>query len=214
MAPSIQNREVRVVAGLGNPGRRYKNTPHNIGFAVIEKIVKKHGGRLRNKHRWQSCACSLDISGQDVLFVEPQTFMNQSGLAVGSIMRAKGVCAESMVVVVDDVNLEMGRMRVRAGGGHGGHRGLESIINQTGTRDFVRIRVGVGNDFEEGKTLTDYVLAPFSGQRKILAEKVVSSAAEAVLCVIVNGVEFAMNDYNGIRIHMKGEENNGFENNA
>jgi PTH1 family peptidyl-tRNA hydrolase len=188
--------ETKVIAGLGNPGRKYDWTPHNIGFMVVDQLARDSGVKLRLSRRIRSRTGRAEVAGRDVLLMEPQTYMNRSGTAIRSLLGVKGLDAGSLAVVVDDVNIAAGRLRIRAGGRSGGHRGLESIIRELGTTDFVRIRVGVGGGSIRGD-LADYVLRPLTGQKREMFLKVVSFAASAVRELTGEGVEDAMNKYNG-----------------
>ncbi|MGF1470236.1 MAG: aminoacyl-tRNA hydrolase [Rubrobacteraceae bacterium] len=171
-----------VIVGLGNPGRSYERTRHNVGFLVADELARRHGGDWRKKKR--SMATPVNIGALPATLLKPQTFMNNSGQAVG------GHRVGDLVVVHDDLDLPEGAVRVKAGGGAGGHNGLRSIIGQLGN-DFVRVRVGVGRP-PAGMTVTDYVL----GKMNATVRDAVPVAADAVEAAVEQGPEAAMNRFN------------------
>ncbi len=197
---------IRVVAGLGNPGRRYISTPHNVGFMVVDALAAAERVKLRRSYRTNSRAAQIHLSGRNLFLVEPQTYMNRSGVSLNALLRKKGLPASALLVVVDDVNLEKGRLRIRSGGSSGGHRGLDSVIRELGTKDFVRLRIGVGGGNVKGD-ITDYVIKPFTGKKKEELEKMAEHATEVVRHIIDSGVESAMNEYNGAMALVKGSDN-------
>lgn len=188
--------ERMAVVGLGNPGERYASTRHNIGFLVVDELARRFSGKWRRSFRFRAWTSEGSVNGMPALLIKPNTFMNQSGEAVGRILRYRGLGPDSLTVVLDDADLALGRLRIRARGSSGGHRGLASIIQSVGSEDFVRLRVGIGRD-RDGKGLVDYVLASFSPEEQETVDGVIRRAAEAVVCVMESGVESAMNAYNG-----------------
>ncbi len=189
---------MKVVVGLGNPGKEYKSTPHNAGFAVVEELARRFDAKLKRGWRSNAKTGKCIYAGEKVLLVEPQTFMNRSGDAVSSVMRYNRLEPEALVVVVDDADLPLGRVRIRAQGSSGGHRGLESIIGSIGTKEFARIRVGIGRDKRKGD-LVDYVLSPLRGEGAEMFSQGVGIAADAVERVVEDSVEKAMNEFNGVK---------------
>ncbi len=185
-----------VVIGLGNPGWRYRRTRHNVGYRVVEELARRHGARLRRSYRTAARIARLEYAGREVLLVKPQTYMNRSGLTVRAVMAEFDKGIEDLLTVVDDVNLPLGRLRVRHGGGDGGHNGLKSIVEALGSSEFARVRVGVGGT--RAGSLTDYVLGKFERSERPLVRRVIGAAADAVCRVIVEGVEPAMNRFNGM----------------
>jgi peptidyl-tRNA hydrolase, PTH1 family len=171
---------VKVVAGLGNPGEKYDNTPHNIGFEVVDLKASIA------KTVWR---------GVPVLLVKPRTFMNLSGSAIAPLMRYFRCHSEDLAVVVDDADLPLGRIRIRTRGGTGGHNGLASIIEDLGTGEFARVRLGVGRAVGDG--LVGHVLGKFADDRRHQVQATVRTAAEAVLCLLENDIVESMNRYNG-----------------
>jgi PTH1 family peptidyl-tRNA hydrolase len=184
-----QDSPIRLVAGLGNPGKTYDRTRHNIGFLVVEELCRRAGLALLPVSKWQ-CAVA---TAADIAFMKPLTFMNRSGEAVGSFARFYKIEAPSVLVVVDDVALPVGKLRIRRSGSSGGHNGLESIIAHLGTTDFPRIRVGIG----AGRVVMhDHVLGKFSAEEEPEIEAAIQSAADAVKSMQTHGLNYAMNHFN------------------
>lgn len=180
---------MKLVVGLGNPGREYARTRHNVGFEVLESLAARHGAAWSRKPdaeiaRW----------GQDAVLVKPQTFMNLSGAAVQRWQQFYKVAIEDVLVVVDDVNLEAGRLRIRQAGSAGGHNGLKSIIALLGTDRFPRLRIGVGGG--ERKNLSSHVLGRFTADEEQIIEAALDRAVEAVEVFVADGSSAAMNKYN------------------
>ena len=171
-----------VVVGLGNPGRSYQRTRHNAGYLVADELAKRHGGSWRKKRKAETVPVSLGLNGATLL--KPMTFMNNSGSAVSEYG------PEDLIVVHDDLDLDAGTVRVKAGGGAGGHNGLRSIIGRLGN-DFVRVRIGIGRP-PAGMTVTDYVLS----QMDPVVRDAIPTAADAVEFVVEHGPEAAMNRFN------------------
>ena len=186
---------VKLVVGLGNPGREYERTPHNIGFAVIEELAHRLGCSMRRSLRVPVRYGSAEAQSVKVLLAQPQTFMNASGDAVGRLMRLKGVEASDLLMVSDDADLPLGRIRIRPKGRTGGHKGLGSVVAAIGTDDFSRVRVGIGRP-QAADDLVCHVLTPFSPGEAKAAAAAVARAADAVLCVLADGVDAAMNRFN------------------
>jgi len=186
---------VKVIAGLGNPGPEYEDTPHNIGFEVVALLAERLAVDWRRSARFQARLARAERRTDSWLLVQPQTFMNLSGSSVVPVLRYHGCGPEDLVVVLDDADLPLGRLRIRADGGSGGHRGLASIIAALGTEAFARVRLGVGRD--AGSELAGHVLGKFDAVRRTHARQLVVTAADAVTCVAENGVAEAMNRYNG-----------------
>ncbi|HEY2123183.1 MAG TPA: aminoacyl-tRNA hydrolase [Chthoniobacterales bacterium] len=182
--------QLRLVTGLGNPGPQYTGTRHNIGFMVIDFLAGKHGVTLSKSAAWNS---ELGKWG-DILLVKPLSYMNRSGEAIGRFANYFKIHPEEVLVVVDDVALPLGRLRLRASGSDGGHNGLKSMILQLG-ETFMRLRVGIGasNGSEE---LVDHVLSEFNRSEIVEIEKAIERAAEAIEHVAGKGIVSAMNNYN------------------
>ena len=185
---------IKLLAGLGNPGRRYARTRHNAGFMVLDELARRLGSRSWREERLASVA-DVVIGGQKILLVKPQTFMNLSGQAVKACASRAGVTPEGILVVVDDLDLPFGRLRLRPGGSAGGHNGLRSIASEMLTNDFARLRVGIGRP-DEGDPI-DYVLASFTAAEMDDLPAIVSAACEMAVYAIDSGLLMAMNLYNG-----------------
>jgi PTH1 family peptidyl-tRNA hydrolase len=182
-----------LVAGLGNPGREYADTRHNVGFMVAEELARRHGGSWRAKFSGDLAEMRLD--GLRLAVLKPQTYMNESGRSVGAAVRFFKVEPEALLVVHDEVDLEPGRLQARLGGGLAGHNGLRSVAQHLGTPEFARLRIGVGRP-ERGdpRPVADFVLSPFSPEVDV--EGLVARAADAVETVAREGVEEAQNRFN------------------
>ena len=185
---------LRLVAALGNPGRQYRDTRHNVGFMVASEILRRwRGGAERTEDR--AIVASARIGGEAVLVVQPQTFMNLSGDAVEAVARRHGVETQEMLLVYDDADLPIGRIRIRTGGGAGGHRGVASIIDRLGTDRIMRIRLGIGRS-EDEDDLADRVLSPFTRDEMPAVRTMIEEAAEAVGMIAHEGIAAAMNRFN------------------
>jgi PTH1 family peptidyl-tRNA hydrolase len=186
---------LKYVIGLGNPGERYRRTRHNMGYMVVDALLARAGVRKGGElaEAWLAPARIGDV---DLLFVKPLTFMNRSGAAVDRLLSLRGGGPPDLVVIVDDVALELGRLRLRERGSHGGHNGLRSLIEVLGSEEFARVRVGIRKGDVSGE-LADYVLEPFPQEDVLVVQEAVDRAADAVECVIREGIVAAMNRYNG-----------------
>ncbi len=182
------------VAGLGNPERRHLKTRHNAGFMVVDELAERLGAGWRLSSGKELAEAQARIDGQDVLLVKPLTYMNLSGAAVRRVLREKNIAPRNLIVVQDDLDLETARIRIRKSGSAGGHKGVDSVIRQTGTRDFIRVKIGIGR--EPSKPAEVYVLEKFSKDEVPLIAEAVSTAAQAVVDIITEGVEAAMNRFN------------------
>jgi PTH1 family peptidyl-tRNA hydrolase len=185
---------VYLIAGLGNPGQEYTDTRHNIGFAVINLLARQLGVHLTGR-RFQSVSKRTRLGGKPVLLLCPQTFMNESGKAVRACASYYDTTYENIVLIHDDLDLPLGRIKVVKGGGAGGHKGVKSVIRHLGSMQFPRIKIGIGRQrFGEG--VEDYVLRPFYDDEKVIVEKVLSTATHACELIVSTGVESAMNCIN------------------
>lgn len=185
---------MKLIVGLGNPGPSYRNTRHNIGFAVVAELSDRH--HVRGRLRGPAVVGEAIISGQPVVLGQPVTFMNLSGRAVVSLRRSYNVRAlEDLLVVCDDMDLPLGVIRLRERGSAGGHNGLKSIIESLGTDGFPRVRVGIGRP-PPWEDPVEYVLKSFRPEERELAEVAVRMAADAAECWIENGATETMNHYN------------------
>ncbi|MDR0821143.1 MAG: aminoacyl-tRNA hydrolase [Oscillospiraceae bacterium] len=185
-----------IVCGLGNPGAKYDGTRHNAGFSVIDLISQQHGfGLDRLKHR--SLTAVTTFGGEKTLFMKPQTFMNLSGDAVREAMAFYKLSAEQTLLIFDDIELDVGGVRIRTKGGAGTHNGLRDIISKTGTEMFPRIRLGVGDRPNRDYDLADWVLSKFSKSEQEKFGKAADIAAKAAAMITGGGIEQAMNTFNG-----------------
>ncbi len=185
-----------LVAGLGNPDKKYEGTRHNIGFETIDLLVHNLGIKL-NKIKHKAVLGDCSICGEKVIIAKPQTYMNLSGESIRDIVNFYKIPVENVIIVCDDINLETGRIRIRPKGSDGGHNGLKSIIYQLNSDEFVRIRMGVGAPKNENYDLADYVLGKFSKQEIEILTPTANKAVDAIECIIKSGVSQAMNLYNG-----------------
>jgi PTH1 family peptidyl-tRNA hydrolase len=184
---------MHLVVGLGNPGREYEKTRHNVGFEVIDELARA-GSFGGFKTQANARVAKGTIGGNETLLVKPMTFMNLSGDAVGSLLRFYKLGPEALVVVHDELDFEPGVVRVKIGGGHGGHNGLKSIIAHV-SRDFTRVRVGVGKP-PSREVGADHVLSGFDKKERALVDEAVALAVKAVETILSEGIPAAMNEFN------------------
>jgi PTH1 family peptidyl-tRNA hydrolase len=187
--------QVHLIAGLGNPGREYRDTRHNIGFMVLDRLAGRLGERFARLES-KSLVAKATHQGSRLILAKPQTFMNESGRAVGGLIRFYKVPLDHVLVVYDDVDLPFGTLRLRPMGGSAGQKGMRSILEQIGTEELARLRMGIGRP--PGKMdAAVYVLRPFSAAEVGLLPELLDRAADAVLVFVAEGLEKAMNTYNG-----------------
>jgi peptidyl-tRNA hydrolase, PTH1 family len=192
---------MKAIVGLGNPGTRYRGTRHNIGFAVVDEIARRAGIGFESSPANALIAKWRRADGDAVLLVKPLTFMNESGQAVGELARYFKIEIPDLLIVVDEVQLPLGKLRARPRGSAGGHNGLKSVIAHLGS-EFSRLRVGVGRGLEgpDGKAqrdLVDHVLARFDSEESEEVERMTARAADAAEMFITSGIEAVMNGFNG-----------------
>lgn len=186
---------MKLVAGLGNPGARYEGTRHNVGFEAADELARRAGAKFRRSWRFPVRQASWTEGNEGVLLVKPQSFMNRSGQALAPLLRRKGLAPSDLIVIVDDAELECGRLRIRPRGGAGGHNGLQSTIQHLGAEDFVRVRIGIGPR-PPGRDLVDFVLGRFDSEQRGKIDRAVGLAADAVEVLLREGSEQAMNRFN------------------
>ncbi len=182
--------QIRLVVGLGNPGAEYNRTRHNVGFEIVDRLAAEWGLAWQHSKSWQA----LWAKGEKAILVKPASYMNRSGEPLQAVAQFYKIEPREMLVVLDDMALPLGRLRLRPDGGTAGHNGLESIIVQFGTEEIPRLRIGIGAAPVEGAT--DYVLTRFFEEERPIVEKTVVRAADAVKCAIDNGLLSAMNQFN------------------
>ena len=184
-----------LVVCLGNPGKQYENTRHNIGFMTADEIERRSGVKI-NKLRYRALTGEVKLSGERVLVMKPQTYMNLSGEAVKLAGAFYKIPPENVIVISDDVSLPLGKLRIRANGSAGGHNGLKNIIQHLGTDAFPRIKVGVGAPEHPEHEMVDWVIGNFTPAEKKVVADAVGRAADAVECLIAKGVSEAQNKFN------------------
>lgn len=182
------------VVGLGNPGRRYSGTRHNVGFLFIKGLAKAWKVRLK-KRMFSSKAAEVDRKGDKVLLGMPQTYMNRSGLAVKQIMEGRRIRLKNLILVFDDLDIPLGDLRIRKEGGAGTHRGMHSIVEELGTNKFPRIRIGIGSSVPV-EDATEFVLSSFEKAEEPLLQESLRKAQEALEMMLDGEIENAMNIYN------------------
>jgi PTH1 family peptidyl-tRNA hydrolase len=191
--PSVQQESALwMVVGLGNPGPSYRANRHNVGFMVAERLGE--GLDWRSSGRFEAQLAKGRVESQSVLMVKPQTYMNLSGRSVGPLARFYGIEPANVIAIHDDVDLPLGRLKVKRGGGDGGHKGIRSVAQELGSPDFIRIRFGVGRPARGD--VTDFVLSDFADSEREEVAAQVERAADAVTAVITRGLRAAMNSHN------------------
>jgi len=187
---------MKLIVGLGNPGRKYRDTRHNIGFAVVDELARRQDAVFESAPAEALMARARRLGDGGCLLLKPLTFMNLSGFAVSEVARYFRVALPDILIVADDISLPLGRLRARPRGSDGGHKGYRSIIEQLGTPEFARLRVGVGRG-DPRRDLADHVLAGFDPEECAVAEAAVGRAADAVELFTADGIEAVMNRFNG-----------------
>ena len=186
---------MKLIAGLGNPGKEYAGTRHNIGFVVIARLSDEYNIPLNSKEHKAVCGKGF-IEGEKVILAQPQTFMNLSGESVGRMADYYKIEPEDIIIAYDDIDLEVGQIRVRRKGSAGGHNGIKNIIAHLGTNEFPRVKVGVGAK-PQGGDLVRHVLGRFSKEDEKKMDEVLDEAVKAVVTIVTQDVDAAMNQYNG-----------------
>lgn len=184
-----------LIVGLGNPGSKYENTRHNVGFMATDLFMKKNGGEF-NKSKMQGIFGECKIKDSRILTVKPQTFMNNSGICVSQIAKFYKIPNECIIIIFDDISLDIGKIRIRRKGSHGGHNGMRSIVDYLGTDDITRIKVGVGNKPHPDYDLADWVLSNFPKDQGNNLQKALETTSKAITEIVTKGIDSAMNKYN------------------
>ncbi len=185
---------MKLVVGLGNPGRRYENTRHNVGFEVLADLASRHG-QPKPKIKFESEVVEITVAGEKTLLIAPQTFMNLSGRSVQQFVRFYQHPPEELIVICDDMNLKLGQLRLRGSGSAGGQKGLNDIIQRLGTNQIPRLRIGLGRP-PEFMDATDFVLGRIGKSERFSLDETIRSAADAVETWIADGLASAMNRFN------------------
>jgi len=193
---------MKLIVGLGNPGRGYSNNRHNIGFACLSYFARRAGIHF-DKKQCQARTGTGEVGGSKVVLAKPQTYMNSSGRSVNQLVKKFNLNLSDPIIIHDDLDLPLGKIRIRHGGSSGGHKGVESIITELENRDFIRIRVGIGQPTPVKNTaqideaeIVDYVLSDFTPDEKQTVNLVIAKVSEAIVCFLTEGLMVAMNKYN------------------
>jgi PTH1 family peptidyl-tRNA hydrolase len=187
--------EFYLIAGFGNPGREYRNTRHNVGFRLIDSVVSEFNTKL-TKVQFKAMTGTIELDNARIILAKPQTFMNLSGQAVAALMRFYKIPLDKVLVAHDDIDLPLGTIRIRPGGGSGGQKGLASTIEKLGTQDFPRMRIGIGRP-SGSQEAAGYVLQEFSNADEKVLLDVLPQGVQAIKVFIADGLEAAMTRYNG-----------------
>jgi PTH1 family peptidyl-tRNA hydrolase len=191
---------VKLIVGLGNPGQQYERTPHNIGFDVVDELAARHRASWVFERRFEAMTASPGYPLAGVTLMKPMTYMNLSGRAVGAFARKNGIEPQDILVLSDDLHLDLGRLRLRTDGSHGGQKGLLSIMQNLGTQSFPRLRIGVRPpDRPDIRDFSEFVLSKFSPKHQEIANMAVQDAADCVELILSDGIDSAMNKYNRAR---------------
>jgi len=183
---------VQLIVGLGNPGPKYEQTRHNVGFVFLDELARAKGATFRVENKFHGDVCKLPINGRDVWLLKPTTFMNLSGKALAALARFYKIAPEAVLVVHDELDIPPGQLRLKQGGGHGGHNGLRDIISQLGSRDFHRLRVGIGHP-GDSRDVSNYVLTRASGDDQIAIDNALDDALRELPRILEGNWQKAMN---------------------
>ncbi len=193
---------MNLIVGLGNPGRGYANNRHNVGFICLNHFARTQGIRF-DKKQGRARIGTGELADSKVVIAKPQTYMNSSGESVSRLINKFDINLNNLLIIHDDLDLPLGRIRIRHGGGSGGHKGIDSIINELGSQDFIHLRVGIGRPVKnEGTTessddeIITYVLSDFTPDEKQTIAQVIPRVSEAIYCLLTEGLTAAMNKYN------------------
>jgi peptidyl-tRNA hydrolase, PTH1 family len=186
-----------LIVGLGNPGADYARTRHNAGFTVVERLAQRWRASWNYEKKFQARLARAEHDRGSVLLCEPQTYMNASGEAVRAVVDFFRVATARLLVIVDDADLPLGQLRLRPGGSHGGHHGLESVEQHLGSREYPRLRIGIGRQ-DGAREITGHVLGRFGSTETALADKVLTVAADQAETWLTAGIQKAMNQFNGV----------------
>ena len=191
---------VFLIVGLGNPGGEYADTRHNAGFRAAETLAERWRAGWSLEKKFQARVAKADLGERRVVLCEPQTYMNLSGEAVRAVLGFYRVPVARLLVLVDDADLPFGEIRLRARGSSGGHHGLDSVAEHVGTTDYARLKIGIGQRRDGPRQITGFVLSPFAGEEKKTLGKILARVADQAECWMAEGVERAMNKFNGVAV--------------
>lgn len=185
---------MKVIVGLGNPGISYKGTRHNVGFEVVDNFARENGVKFA-KRKFSSILVETTIQGEKVLLIKPQTYMNLSGRAVARVVDFFNIDLSDLLVIYDDIDLELGTLRLRCKGSGGTHNGMNSVIETLATQNFPRLRIGISGESSK-RRLKNYVLGKFNKKEKLVVKEVIARASDAVESFVLEGINSAMNKFN------------------
>ena len=188
---AVRSIDLKVIVGLGNPGPKYTETRHNAGFWFIDEVARKYSATFRPEKKFHGEVAKMTLEGNDIWLLKPDTFMNRSGLAVQSLLSFYRITAEQLLVAHDEIDLPPGTAKLKTGGGHGGHNGLRDIISQLGTKEFHRLRIGVGHPGSKDQVV-DYVLHNASRDERILIDRDIDDAVSVMPELACGALEQAM----------------------
>lgn len=188
---------VRLVAGLGNPGKAYYFTRHNIGFLVVDTLVQRY--KLVFRKNQIAEIAHFNLNSNYIIILKPLTYMNLSGIALSEYTKKYQISPSDIIIICDDIALPFGTIRIRKKGGSGGHNGLQNIIEHLQTNEFNRLRIGIGRNYQKGYQ-SQYVLSEWNESEKVFLHKIISTAVEAVEFFILEGIDKAMNKFNNLKI--------------
>ncbi len=186
--------QIKMIVGLGNPGNEYVNTRHNLGFMVVDHLISR-SNPIESKNTASGLVVQTKVSGINFFLMKPASFINNSGPSIKSLMKKHNIFPEEIIIVLDDLNLEIGKLRLRLNGTSGGHNGLKSIISSLQTLDFPRLRIGIGPP-TKGDTQIDHVLGTIPKHQKDLVLESIAKASDAIVCSLETGFDSAMDSYN------------------
>ena len=191
---------MKLIVGLGNPGRGYANNRHNLGFMCLNHFARTQGIRF-DKKQGQARIGSGEVAGSKVILAKPQTYMNRSGQSVSRLVNKFNINPDDLIIIHDDLDLPLGTIRIRRSGGSGGHRGIDSIISYLESQDFPRLRIGIGRPITPLAEISEndiiaFVLSDFIPEEKQVVTQVIPRASEAILCLLTEGLAAAMNKFN------------------
>ena len=184
---------MKIIAGLGNPGTQYANTPHSVGFEALDAIAAEQGVSWEDKRQFKCLMARVTLAGQSVLLIKPQTYMNLSGESIAPVVKYHNATPSDLLVVHDDIDLPLGRIRIREGGSSGGHNGIKNIIERLGTPDFTRLKLGVGKDKSD---VIGFVLGKFHPESRKVMDRVIEESVKAASAIVELGPNRAMNAFN------------------